>query len=336
MEIYVPPKAASFIPIVDLGGAGSMNNATRDRIATQIHRACRETGFFYVMNHGVDRRLLDEQFAFAKRLFDLPLAEKMRLHMKNSASAAGYEPIGGQVLDSQDANARAAPPDLKESFYCSLELPDDHPYVVARKRGYGRNQWPADLPGFREQMVAYTDAMRALGDRILASIAQSLELPQDWFVPHFATAGAKLRMIKYPPHRKDAVENQLGAGAHTDWGGITLLAQDNIGGLEVRNVDGDWIEAKPIPETFVINLGDLMARWTNGLYNSNMHRVKNNSSGRDRYSIPFFYSPNPDVVIEPISTCVDDANPRRFGTCTAEEHTAEMFKRSYGYAAGAA
>jgi isopenicillin N synthase-like dioxygenase len=334
MEIYVPPKAASFIPVIDLGD-DDPNKAARERIAAQIHRACGETGFFYVSNHGIDRRLLDNQLAFTRRFFDLPLEEKMSLHMRRSPTAAGYEPVGGQVLDSQDADAKKAPPDLKESFYCGEELPDDHPYVVAHRRGYGHNQWPSNLPGFRDQMLAYSGAIRRLGDRILALMALSLDLPENWFVPHFATAAAKLRLIKYPPHPHNASFNQLGAGAHTDWGGITLLAQDDIGGLEVRNVNGEWIDAKPVPNTLVINLGDLMARWTNGLYNSNMHRVKNNSSARDRYSIPFFYSPHPDAVIEPMSTCVDEAHPRRFATCTAEEHTAEMFRRSYGYAPGA-
>jgi isopenicillin N synthase-like dioxygenase len=336
MEIYVPPKAVTSIPIIDLGDDNGRDTSARERIAGQIHRACRETGFFYVANHGVERHLVDGQFAAAQRLFDLPLEEKMSLHMKKSPSAAGYEPTGGQVLDSQDANAEQAPPDLKESFYCGEELPDDHPYVVARRRGYGHNQWPSHLPEFRDQTLAYGGAVRRLGDRILALIARSLDLADDWFVPYFATAGGKVRLIKYQPHPDNAAFNQLGAGAHTDWGGITLLAQDNIGGLEVRNVSGDWIDAKPVPNTFVINLGDLMARWTNGLYNSNMHRVKNNSSARDRYSIAFFYSPDPDAVIDPIPTCVDEAHPRRFATCTAEEHTAEMFRRSYGYLPGAA
>jgi isopenicillin N synthase-like dioxygenase len=329
MQIYVPPKAATSIPMIDIGGRSAAD------VAAQIHRACRETGFFYVAGHGVDRRLRDAQFAFAKRFFDLPLEQKMALNMKKSVSAAGYEPVGGQVLDSQDATAPAAPPDLKESFYCGAELADDHPYVIAGKRGYGRNQWPAGLPGFRERMIAYGSAMRALGNRVLALMALSLDLPEDWFASYFV-AGGNLRLIRYPPHPANAAFNQLGAGAHTDWGGITLLAQDDIGGLEVRNVAGEWIQAKPIADTYIINLGDLMARWTNGLYNSNMHRVKNNSSGQDRYSIPFFYSPDPGALIEPIPTCIDDDHPRRFPTCTAEEHTAEMFKRSYGYAPGAA
>ncbi len=117
---------------------------------------------------------------------------------------------------------------------------------------------------------------------------------------------------------------------------MTLLAQDNAGGLEVRTASGDWIEAPPIEGTYIINLGDLTMRWTNEIYRSNMHRVKNNGSNTDRYSIPFFFNPNPDSVIETIPTCYDEANPRKFETCTAKEHLDEMFRRSFGYSSKAA
>lgn len=330
MLIYTPPQSAKSIPVVDLSGDDTK------AAASAIHRACRDTGFFYVSHHGVAPRLIDAQFAWAKQFFDLPANEKLALHMKQSPSTAGYEPVGGQTLDSQDATAEAAPVDLKESYYCGMELADDHPWSVRRLRGFGHNQWPQSLPQFREQMLAYRVAVSKLGDRLLALLALSLELPPDWFVPHFDMPVGTLRLIKYPPQPANAAANQIGAGAHTDWGGITILAQDNVGGLEVRNADGDWIEAPPMPGTFVINLGDLMARWTNGIYNSNMHRVKNNSSGRDRYSVPYFYGPRPDAVIEPMPGCVDEGHPRRFATCTAAEHLNEMFRRSYGYAPSAA
>ena len=147
---------------------------------------------------------------------------------------------------------------------------------------------------------------------------------------------SSIRLLKYKPQPADVAFNQIGAGAHTDWGGLTILAQDDIGGLEVRNADGDWVRASPVPGTFVINLGDLMARWTNGIYNANMHRVKNNRSDKDRYSIVSFNSPRPDVVIEPMPGCVTDAYPRKFPTCTAQEHIHEMFRRSYGYSPGKA
>jgi isopenicillin N synthase-like dioxygenase len=166
----------------------------------------------------------------------------------------------------------------------------------------------------------------------MSLIALSVDLPEDYFLPLHEMAIVTLRLVKYPPHPANARDNQLGAGAHTDWGGITLLAQDNSGGLEVRNIAGEWLEAKPVPGSFVVNLGDLMARWTNGLYNSNLHRVKNTVSGGDRYSVPFFYSPQPSARIECLPTCTDERNPPKFAPCTASEHLNEMFRRSYGYA----
>ena len=320
MIIYTPPQAAKTIPVIDL------SEADKDRIARAFHNACRETGFFYVSHHGIAPSLIAAQFDWTKRFFDLPLDEKMALDMRHSSTRAGYEPIGGQILDSQDAKASVAPPDLKESFYCGRE-PDAKLGTTAPSR----NPWPPNLPGFREQMLAYRKAVAHLGDRLLALLALSLDLPADWFEDAYRNVVGSVRLIKYPPHPASASFNQLGAGAHTDWGGITILAQDDVGGLEVRNADGVWIDAKPIPDTFIINLGDLTARWTNGLYNSTMHRVKNNRSERDRYSVPFFYSPRADVVIEPIPTCVSADHPRRFETCTASDHMAEMFRRSYGF-----
>jgi isopenicillin N synthase-like dioxygenase len=276
--------------------------------------------------------LIEAQFAWAKRFFDLPLADKLALDMKKSPTTAGYEPIGRQRLDSQDSAADVAPPDLKESFYCVMELPDDHPLALRLLRGFGHNQWPAALPEFRAQMLVYREAMTVLGNRLLSLLAMSLDLEPDWFTPYFGMPVGTLRLIKYPPQPPAAAANQIGAGAHTDWGGITILAQDDVGGLEVRTAAGNWIEATPLPGTFVINLGDLMARWTNGIYNSNMHRVNNNRSGRDRYSIPFFHGPRPDAVIAPMPGCVDTDRPQHFPICTADEHTREMFQRSYGYA----
>src|SRR5205823_4999994 len=248
MLVYTPSSAAKTIPVVDLSGGD---------VPSQIHKACRETGFFYVAAHGIAQALIDAQFEWARRFFALPLETKLALHMKNSASTAGYEPIGGQTLDSQDDAAPTAPPDLKESFYIAMELPPQHPWAQKNIRGFGHNQWPA-LAGFREQMLAYQRAVRHLGERILAMLALSLELPEDFFAPYYDMPGTTLRLLRYPPHPSAAAANQLGAGAHTDWGCVTLLVQDELGGLEVRNARGDWIQATPVPETFVVNLGDLM------------------------------------------------------------------------------
>jgi isopenicillin N synthase-like dioxygenase len=327
MIAYEPPRLVREIPIIDLGPS-SQGEAGRAAVAAAIGRACRDTGFFLVANHGISADLVAAQFEASKRFFALPLEQRVALHMRHSPTRAGYEPVGGQTLDSD------TPPDLKESFYVNQDVPDDHPYVKAGLRGYGCNQWP-DLPGFRDQMMAYFRAVEALGAEIMRLIARSLEQDEGVFAPLFGCPMSTLRLIRYPPHPADARPNQLGAGAHTDWGGITLLAQDDIGGLEVRNVADEWIDAPPVPGTFVINLGDTFNRWTNGLYRSNMHRVVNKfARGRDRYSIPFFYSPDHMAVIDCLPSCTDADHPPKYKACTSGEHMDEMFRLSYGDLAG--
>lgn len=335
MIIYTPPKPAEEIPVIDLTGSFSSDLEDRKKVAWNIHKACRETGFFYVINHRFPAKLIEDQFAWSSKFFKLSLEDKLALDMKKSPSKVGYEPIGAQVLDSQDDSGTVAPSDLKESFQCSVEAGPDHPMVKLGMRGFGHNQWPSNLPGFKEHTLSYQAAARDLGDRVLRLIALSLDLDERFFEGVYDYPSLGLRMLNYPPQPEDAAANQLGAGAHTDWGGVTLLAQDEIGGLEVRNAAGDWVAATPVPGSFVVNLGDLMARWTNGVYNSNLHRVMNNGVRRtERKSIAFFYSPRPTAVIEPLPTCVSPDRPAQFATCTAAEHTDEMFRRSYGYLPG--
>lgn len=333
MLIYSPPTTLSSVPVIDLKGGETSSVDEQHSIADEIRSACRNIGFFYIVNHGVPDQLVRDQFDWTARFFDLAMDEKMPLHMRKSATTAGYEPIAEQQLDSQDTSSEAAPPDLKESYYCGMEVPDDHPFAKRRVRGIGHNQWPETLPGFREQMVTYHSALRSLSDHLLSLVALSLELDKTWFAEHHDWPGSVLRLVRYPPQPATAEFNQIGAGAHTDWGGITLLAQDDIGGLEVQNAADEWVSAPPIDGSFVVNLGDLMSRWTNGVYRSNMHRVLNADSTRDRYSIPFFHSPRFDAVIEPVPTCVSDTQPPKFEPCTTSEHMNEMFRLSYGYEA---
>jgi isopenicillin N synthase-like dioxygenase len=334
MHIYQPPAVSDLIPVIDLTPSFSGDEAAFDQVAREIHKACREMGFFYVSHHRIPQALIDAAFQQSARFFSQPGDLKRTLNMKNSPAAVGYE-TGEQQLDSQDNKSQKAPPDLKESFSFGLELAPDHPLALRRIRNYGHNQWPNELPGFRDVMLAYQAEVVRLSEHLMRLIARSLDLPEDWFVPSFEMGSRSVRLLRYSPQPADAKFNQIGAGAHTDWGALTLLAQDDIGGLEVMNASGQWVQATPIPGTFVINLGDLTARWTNGVYNANMHRVKNNRSDTDRFSIVSFNSPGPDTVIEPIPGCVTEDFPRKFPTCTAREHTQEMFRRSYGYAPNA-
>lgn len=312
------------IPIIDLQDALTLGAPRSAEVARQVREAAMASGFFYVRHHGVDADQVAAQFALAKALMDLPLATRERLAMANSPSMRGFELMGAQTLD-QDAR-----PDLKESFYCGMAYADDHPYVQAGYQTYGHNQWPAEVPGAPAQCEAYIQAMLGLSRRLMQLMALSLNLPETWFDETSDSPMVTLRMIRYPAHPEGADERTFGAGAHTDWGAITILAQDGHGGLEVQTPEGDWVPATPIPGCFVVNLGDMIPRWTNGLYHSNPHRVRNvHSGGAPRYSIPFFYEPDYLASIEAVPGTVPEGETPRYAPCTAGEHLVEMYRRSY-------
>jgi isopenicillin N synthase-like dioxygenase len=318
----------SSIPVIDLEGALSPDGARSLAAAQALREAAMASGFFYVRRHGVPQALIDAQFDITRRFFALSQAEKDTINLRHSPTSQGYEALGTQTLDE------ASRPDLKESFYCGLPYPDDHPYVQRRYRSYGRNQWPAQLPDMATQCEAYISALRGLAERLMQLMALSLDLPATHFDHQLDSPMITLRLLRYPPHPADADERTFGAGAHTDWGAITILAQDEHGGLEVQGPDGRWAEATPMPGTFVVNLGDMIPRWTNGRYHSNPHRVRNvKSNGAPRHSIPFFYSPDYESRVEPLSVCVPAGEAPRYTPCTVGEHLREMYEKTYGLGA---
>jgi len=320
---YTPPKPAEYIPVVDLGGTFAGDRRAREAAAWEIHKAARETGFFYVANHGIDAALIARAFAEARRFFEQPVERKLKVALKNWPALRGYDPMLEQTLDE------GSPSDLKESFYLARDLGPDHPYVKAGLPNHGPNQWPADLPGFREGIEAYYEPMLDLGRHVMRLIALSLSLDETYFDDAVRNPAATLRLLRYPPQPQDAPANQLGAGAHTDYGAITLLAQDDCGGLEVENAAGEWIKAEPIPGTFVVNLGDMIQRWTNDLYHSNMHRVYNTRAARDRYSLALFFNPDYFTRVACVPSCLPADGRAKYPPCTAGEHVAELIRRSY-------
>jgi len=314
----------SSVPVIDLAPLGGSDEAARRRTAQAIGRACEEVGFLYIANHGIPDSLLQHTFDEAKRFFALPLAEKMKLDIANSANYRGYFPLKGETTDV------TAMGDLKEGFDLMRELGPDDPDVRAGKPLHGPNQWPAEdvLPGFRQSILAYYAAMEALAQRLLRGMALSLDLEEGFFAARTRKALAYLRLLHYPPQQGMIDEREIGCGAHSDYGCLTILAQDAVGGLQLRNSAGEWIEAPPIPGTFVINLGDQMARWTNERFQATPHRVINRS-GRERYSIPFFFDPDFDAVIECLPSCQGPGNPPKHPPITGGEHLLSMLKATF-------
>ncbi|WPB56188.1 isopenicillin N synthase family dioxygenase [Xylophilus sp. GOD-11R] len=313
------------IPVIDLTGARLPGGPRAAEVAHALREAGTRSGFFYVRGHGVPQAMVQAQFALAQRFFDLPLEAKQAIDLRRVPNMRGYESLGAQTLD---ATAR---PDLKESFYCGLEYADDHPYVLRGHHSYGRNQWPADLPDMPGQCYAYIAAMQTLAQRLMQLMALSLDLPEDFFDHTHDNPMGTLRLLRYPPHPDNADERTFGAGAHTDWGAITILAQDAHGGLEVQMPEGDWVPATPVEGCFVVNLGDMIPRWTNGRYHSNPHRVRNvRSGGAPRHSIPYFYNPDYEARVEPVATCVPAGTAPLYEPCTVGEHLRQMYARTYG------
>jgi isopenicillin N synthase-like dioxygenase len=311
------------LPVIEVAGLSSSSAANRRQVAEALRRACLDKGFFYVSNHGIPAGLIDAVFEEARRFFNLDAEAKTAVNKSRSFCNRGYEPLRAQTLEA------GAPPDLKESFYIGPELSLDDPRVASRRFNRGPNLWPQDMPGFRPTMQAYFAAMLDLGERLMRGLALSLDLAEDHFAAFSRDPLATLRLLHYPPQPANAVPGEKGAGAHTDFGGLTLLLQDAVGGLQVQDiVSSQWIHADPIPGTFVVNLGDMIARWTNDRYRSTLHRVVN-ASGRERHSVPFFVVGNPDHEVACLTNCLGPGEAPKFPTTTVEGHLQEMYRRTY-------
>jgi polar amino acid transport system ATP-binding protein len=288
------------LPVVDL-------RAPAVEVADRIGAACRAHGFFYVVGHGVDESLGERLDALSRRFFALPDETKARYAMARGGRAwRGWFPLGGELTSGR--------PDWKEGLYLGTELEATHPRVAAGVPLHGPNLLPDDavLPDFRAIVLEWIAQVTALGHRVMAAIARSLGLADDYFASRYTGNPLILfRIFQYPSRPVPAgLDVRDGVGEHTDYGLLTLLRQDTVGGLEVKGPAG-WIAAPPVTASFVCNIGDMLDRMTGGLYRSTPHRVRLNASGRDRLSFPLFFDPDLDARIESIrSAAIDDRASR--------------------------
>lgn len=317
--------AARAIPVIDFGPALGGEPGGLEAVARQVRRACEAIGFFYLAGHDVPQAVVAQAFAASREFHALPLEEKLRL--KINENNIGYLAVN-QSMQRHSTVHKATRPNYNESFFISHDRGADHPDVLAGIPLRGRNQWPEGHPGMRARMVTYFTTLERLGERMLPALARSLDMPADAFRPFFENeAHINLRFLHYPPQETDDDE-QFGQGPHTDNSFFTILAREDVPGLAVRLPSGQWLAPPVIPGTFLVNLGNVMKRWSNDRFLSTPHGVVNDS-GQDRYSIGFFYSPNPSSVIECLPSCASADRPPRYPRAVYRDLVLEFYSANY-------
>lgn len=320
------------LPVIDVGclwDGGSEGSVVT--LGEEISRACRSAGFFYIANHGVDRGLIADAFEANRRFHALPLEEKLAI--KLNRWHRGYQPFAGSMLVSSARFAPAKHPNQLESFFLRHEVDEADPgYRVDALQG--PNQWPDD-PAFKATVRRYDDAMRDAGLRLLRGFSTAIGEKPDFFARHFTPPTTALRLIHYPPAPANRPDDLYGAHPHTDYGFLTILAQDDVGGLEVRRPDGTWMPVPSIPGTFVVNVGDILARWTNDTFNSTPHRVISPASDRDRYSIGYFFDPNLGAEVRTLPVFERDHGRAKYDPVRYSSYFRERLDANYQDRVGA-
>jgi isopenicillin N synthase-like dioxygenase len=299
----------------------------RRRTAELIDDACRHTGFLAVTGHGIPESLRQRMLDVTGAFFDRPLADKRRYESANKEGNRGYAAEGTEALSY--SLGEASPPDLFEAFNIGREILDgaDDPYVTAvRDTYFCPNIWPDEPADLRAVWLEYWDAVEQLGLTIMEAAALALGLPDEWFRDKIDRSISVMRAINYErrPGTPDPRPGQLRMGAHSDYGSITILLADDVPGLQVRDPDGGWSDVAIPAGGFIVNIGDLLAEWTNDRWRSTIHRVlpppADESGSVRRRSVAWFQQPNWDAVIECIPTCVDDEHPARYRPVSSGEH----------------
>jgi len=286
------------VPRVDVGALVTGRGDTA-AVARAIDTACRETGFFSIVNHGVDARLRARLDREAREFFALDDAEKARIAMVHGGRAwRGWFPVGGELTSGV--------PDRKEGIYFGSELEPDDPRVRDGLPLHGPNQFPRRPSGLRDTVLAYLEAMRTLSQDVMRGVALGLGLDADWFARELTRDPVVLfRIFHYPPASEPAHRDAWGVGEHTDYGLLTVLLQDATGGLQVRTPSG-WIDVPADPDAFVCNVGDMLERMTGGRYRSTPHRARN-PGAHGRLSFPFFFDPGWDAEVHAVPDVAGDS-----------------------------
>lgn len=305
----------STLPVIDLARLQHADPAVSQAEARALRAACAEIGFFYLVGHEVPAGTVTAVFEEARRFFALPLEDKMALDVTQSPVLRGYTPLLGENTNSKGRG------DMHEGFDLGGVLFDGSP-------GLSFNRYPDRQPHLKIALDAYWAEMLRLCRALLQGFALALDLPKTHFDILATDPQSFLRLLHYPTQQGVIDPSQIGIGAHTDYECFTILAQDENPALQVSDGRGGWIWATPLPGAFVVNIGDQLARWTNDLFRSTLHRAIN-KTGRERYSVPFFFGPNPDAVIEALPGCFGPARPPRYPPVRAGDYSKARFEEAY-------
>ena len=305
MNMNASHASIHMIPTLDIGRFTHPSSAAdREAFIAELGAAYREWGFAGIRGHGIDQGLIDGAYDVFKRFFALPEETKRKYHVPGIGGARGYTPF--MVETAKDSRY----PDLKEFWHVGREIARDSQYAADMPP----NQWPEEVPGFRETAYRLYTTLDALGSQVLSALALHIGLPESWFADKTDFGNSILRPIHYPPITSAEVPN-VRAGAHEDINLITLLVGASAAGLEVLSRKGEWVPFTADADTIVVNIGDMLQRYTNHVYPSTTHRVVNppgDAARQPRYSTPFFLHPNPDFMIEVLPSCVSADNPSRY------------------------
>ena len=323
------------VPIIDISGLFSGEVVKRAEVAARLDSACAEIGFFQVIGHGIDEHLISRMYDVSREFFALPLERKNSVAQPDKDTIRGYSSIGEQALNYNDDPT--APGDLHEKFDVGpVDVPADDPYYSRALAGthFAANPWPVEPASMAEVWTDYFRACDELATRLMRGFALALNLPEHWFDATIDRNISMLRAIHYPDQHTPPKPGQMRAGAHSDYGSLTLLRQEEApGGLQVLTKDGDWVPVPVVPGALVVNIGDLMMQWTNDLWISTLHRVANPPRPRAadslRQSLVFFHQPNYDAVVECIPTCVADGDRPRHTPITSGDHLLNKFRATF-------
>lgn len=318
------------IPVIDIAALSGDDPAAFAATAREIGRAAQTVGFFYIRNHGVPEALIERTYALSRAFHTAPLEQRMEVHAARSPGTRGYIPSTLQWTDPDPETYRLVEADpgdfdyltkplLHAAFDLSLEIADDDPDFRAGNVMLVPNQWPAWMPEMKPQVSEYYAAVAGVGARLFRAFASSLGLPEDFFAERTRKPPSQLRLLYYPPNDLPMNKDNVGIGQHSDFECFTILNQ-LAPGLQVMNAADEWVEAPPIPGTFIVNIGDMLEGWTNGLFKATQHRVVN--TGRERFSMPLFFAVDYDTVVEPLPQFVDAANPPAYPRIVAGKHLA--------------